>query len=373
MPSPLPAETEPTTKPQAMIAAAGGSAAAPSLPSRQPTKNSSLFLSCSTLPSSFGVTVYNAVFNQRQMDSFYFWRYCGPGETKSLIDAVRFLKIKGCSISMPLKAEVIQHLDDVDPEARAVNSVNTVVRSESPEADGPARLIGYNTDLMGFREMFQKVGRDNEFFSTTADGGGDEILQRDVNVLIYGSGSVTDSILHVLLTLQQQLQTHSVGNPQKKLALFLTARDREKAAAKAKAWASEAGEVEVVELPEVDVVADTTAVKASTRQYQVLINATPMSLTAPLPPAITTLLTSACSESDCTLNVLDLVVPEKQNHLKAFCEDSPPPSGARGGNLRYYGGFLMYQFQVCKQFELYTGQKLTPKEVREICASRGLP
>lgn len=52
----------------------------------------------------------------------------------------------GCNVTMPHKLSVMEHLDTLDPLAKQIGAVNTVVR----EADGS--LAGYNTDAAGFLE-----------------------------------------------------------------------------------------------------------------------------------------------------------------------------------------------------------------------------
>ena len=53
---------------------------------------------------------------------------------------------RGCNVTMPHKQAVMPLLDAIDPQAKAIGAVNTVVR----EADGS--LVGYNTDAAGFLE-----------------------------------------------------------------------------------------------------------------------------------------------------------------------------------------------------------------------------
>jgi len=53
---------------------------------------------------------------------------------------------RGCNVTMPHKQAVMPLLDAIDPLARRVGAVNTVVRG----ADGG--LTGYNTDVPGFLE-----------------------------------------------------------------------------------------------------------------------------------------------------------------------------------------------------------------------------
>lgn len=60
----------------------------------------------------------------------------------------------GLSVTIPYKKEVIPFCREVDEEAKAIGSVNTLVRG----ADGGLR--GYNTDLAGFRLIVRLAGAD---------------------------------------------------------------------------------------------------------------------------------------------------------------------------------------------------------------------
>lgn len=52
---------------------------------------------------------------------------------------------RGCNVTMPHKQTIIPLLDRLDPMARRIGAVNTVVREEGA-------LVGYNTDAPGFLE-----------------------------------------------------------------------------------------------------------------------------------------------------------------------------------------------------------------------------
>ncbi len=58
---------------------------------------------------------------------------------------------RGCYITMPHKQAAMAYLDAIDPQAKRIGAVNTVVRS----ADG--RLTGYNTDAPGFLEPLRHL------------------------------------------------------------------------------------------------------------------------------------------------------------------------------------------------------------------------
>ena len=81
------------------------------------------------------------------------------------------LGIKGMNVTVPYKEAVMEHLVGVDPIAKAIGAVNTLVRTDGG-------YYGYNTDILGFiREL-------NEF--------GFDIKDRDV--VIFGAGGVARAI-----------------------------------------------------------------------------------------------------------------------------------------------------------------------------------
>ena len=67
-----------------------------------------------------------------------------------LMRAVRVMGFAGLNITFPCKQAVIPLLDSLADEARAIGAVNTVVR----EGD---RLVGYNTDGLGWSWGFQRA------------------------------------------------------------------------------------------------------------------------------------------------------------------------------------------------------------------------
>lgn len=58
---------------------------------------------------------------------------------------------RGCNVTMPHKQAVIPLLDRLDPLARRIGAVNTIVR------EGDGTLIGYNTDAGGFLEPLRPL------------------------------------------------------------------------------------------------------------------------------------------------------------------------------------------------------------------------
>lgn len=65
-------------------------------------------------------------------------------DIKHALAGIKGLGIRGASVTIPFKEEVIPLLEGVDPVARKIGAVNTIVNRDGI-------LIGYNTDWMGFK------------------------------------------------------------------------------------------------------------------------------------------------------------------------------------------------------------------------------
>jgi shikimate dehydrogenase len=75
------------------------------------------------------------------------WRYLtievAPSNLAEAIRGVRAMGFQGINLTIPHKVAVMEHLDEIAPEARMIGAVNTVRRKGD-------RLIGENTDGKGF-------------------------------------------------------------------------------------------------------------------------------------------------------------------------------------------------------------------------------
>lgn len=73
----------------------------------------------------------------------------GPEALPELLRAAEWMGFAGLNITYPCKQAVVPLLDEIDPGARALGAVNTVVLKDG-------RRIGHNTDLTGFAEAFRR-------------------------------------------------------------------------------------------------------------------------------------------------------------------------------------------------------------------------
>ena len=88
------------------------------------------------------------------------------GDGAAALAAMRTLGLGGMAVTMPLKAEMAAAVDELDPAATALRSVNTVVR----DADG--RLRGLSTDGDGFVDSLLTAGVDPAGMSVLVLGAG---------------------------------------------------------------------------------------------------------------------------------------------------------------------------------------------------------
>lgn len=101
---------------------------------------------------SLSPALHNAAFEAAGVDWIYAAFEVAPDHADEALDAMRVLGLGGLSVTMPHKEQVAQSVDELDPSAAALGSVNTVV----PLPDG--RLRGYSTDGAGFVASLRAAG-----------------------------------------------------------------------------------------------------------------------------------------------------------------------------------------------------------------------
>jgi shikimate dehydrogenase len=96
--------------------------------------------SLSLHPVSLGAAMHLAGY--RALDLPFTYVPFGVTDLEGAIRGMRALGIRGFGISMPFKQDIIPLLDELDPVARRIGAVNTVVNEGGT-------LIGHNTDWIG--------------------------------------------------------------------------------------------------------------------------------------------------------------------------------------------------------------------------------
>jgi shikimate dehydrogenase len=94
---------------------------------------------------SLSPTLHNAAFAATGIDAVYVALPVAASMGAAAIDAMRTFNIMGMSVTMPHKLVVAQHVDFLTPQARSLESCNTLFR----DPDDPGRIGGDSTDGEG--------------------------------------------------------------------------------------------------------------------------------------------------------------------------------------------------------------------------------
>jgi shikimate dehydrogenase len=112
-----------------------------------PSSNPVLCGSIAGRPGRFGIAMHNAAY--RALGLNYVYVAFGTEDTAGAVAAMRALGIRGLGVTTPHKLRIIEHLDAIDDEARAIGAVNTVINEGG-------RLVGYNVDWIGAVRAFRE-------------------------------------------------------------------------------------------------------------------------------------------------------------------------------------------------------------------------
>lgn len=100
---------------------------------------------------SLSPVMHNAAFKKFGMDCVYVPFRVSPSSLKDAVRGLRSQSIRGFNVTIPHKAEIVKHLQRLDPLAELIGAVNTVLNAEG-------RLVGYNTDATGAVEALRQNG-----------------------------------------------------------------------------------------------------------------------------------------------------------------------------------------------------------------------
>ncbi|PPF46942.1 shikimate 5-dehydrogenase [Pseudoclavibacter sp. AY1F1] len=110
-------------------------------------KDMTLCISLAARPSNLGTRFHNFLYEELGLNFIY--KAFTTDDIEGAIRGVRALGIRGCSVSMPFKEAVIPLVDELDPSALAIESVNTIVN------DG-GRLVASNTDYEAIADLISE-------------------------------------------------------------------------------------------------------------------------------------------------------------------------------------------------------------------------
>ena len=119
--------------------------------------------------------MHNAAFKELGLDYLYVPLRVKREELGKAVESVRALNIRGLNVTLPHKVAIISFLDELDPLARKIGAVNTIVNDDGV-------LTGYNTDATGFLQALLEG----------------EVEPKEKKVVILGAGGASRAISFIL-------------------------------------------------------------------------------------------------------------------------------------------------------------------------------
>ncbi|WP_080795549.1 shikimate 5-dehydrogenase [Corynebacterium pacaense] len=112
----------------------------------QVDRDTILCISLAARPSNHGVRFHNWLYQELGLN--YLYKAVAPADITAAVAGIRGLNIRGAGVSMPYKEDVIPLIDELDPSARRIRSVNTIVNDDGT-------LKGYNTDYTAVKHLLE--------------------------------------------------------------------------------------------------------------------------------------------------------------------------------------------------------------------------
>lgn len=108
-----------------------------------------------SLTHSFSMDFFNQKFIAEGIDAQYFnFELTDIGDLMNILS--EYSNLGGLNVTMPFKEKVIPLMDELDETAQRVGAVN-VIKIIKGTKDNAVKLVGYNTDFLGFRESIEPL------------------------------------------------------------------------------------------------------------------------------------------------------------------------------------------------------------------------
>lgn len=124
------------------------------------------------LGHSFSPIMHNKAFEELKLKKIYIPIEVLPEDLETVVKGISKMNFEGFNITKPYKIDIMRFLDEIDDYAKCIGAVNTVVIKDG-------KLIGYNTDGIGFLKNFEK---------------NTNLKIEGKNILILGSGGASRAI-----------------------------------------------------------------------------------------------------------------------------------------------------------------------------------
>lgn len=262
---------------------------------------------------SLSPAIHNAAFRRLALNYVYLaWR------VESIGDAIRGLRALGnfcgASVTIPHKVSAVPFLDEIEPTARQIGAINTIVLEQG-------RLVGFNTDATGALRALR-------------EGGATLAGQR---IIMMGSGGSARAIAFAL-----------AAESKAEALILLGVDDKERVALARDLRAKTSVVVEEYSL-------DERVLGRTVPDAQVLIHCTPVGMS---PRADATCVPAALLHPG--LTVMDVVYNPRETKLL---------KEAKRSGCKTISGIEMFLNQAVAQFELWTNQSAPVDVMRFVLES----
>lgn len=267
------------------------------------SKDTLLCISLSGRPSNIGTRFHNYLYDVLGLDFIY--KAFTTTDIAAAIGGVRALGIRGCSVSMPFKQDVIPLVDEVEPSARTIHAVNTIVNDLLVPG---GRLTASNTDYLAVQRLIDEHG-----------------LQSSQSVLLRGSGGMANAVGAAFRDLGFEHGTIVARNAE-------TGRNL-------------AERLDYHYVPE-----------AGSRTAEVLVNVTPIGMTG------------GPEERDSPFSEAAIANAHTVFDVVAMPSETPLIKAARAAGVAVITGAEVIALQAAEQFERYTGVRPTDEQIASAAA-----
>jgi shikimate dehydrogenase len=254
--------------------------------------------------------MHNAAFEYTKINAVYV--AFEPASIKQAFDAIKTLGIKGASVTIPFKVDVLPLCDSVDTLASRIGSVNTLVNNDG-------MIKGYNTDGYGLLRSLETHSID----------------YHNKKVLIIGNGGSARAIAYTLAQYESHIticgrNINNVTQLANDLRKYFTS-------------------IETLLID--NLTSDVTA------HHDIIINTTPVGMKPDI--SITPIDTSLLHPNNV---VVDIIYSPLHTQLIKKAQEK---------GCAVITGDYMLLFQACMQFELWTG-KTAPIDVMHTALKQAL-
>lgn len=101
----------------------------------------------SPIEHTLSPAIHNANFRALGLEDTYRALHVTPDDLRHVREIINQYELDGFNVTIPHKETIMQHLDETDPRALEVEAVNTVMVKGD-------RLIGFNTDVTGYKQAY---------------------------------------------------------------------------------------------------------------------------------------------------------------------------------------------------------------------------